>query len=147
MDAPPTHVTIAIPVLQNRVSPVLDTATRMLVVTHRRGREVQRKECLLSLLPADALARSVAELRVDLLLCAALSEGLRRALEQYGIRVRPHLCGTVDAILTAFCCNQLDRDEFRMPGCWGHHMDGRCCRGRRHSRGVVSESKAAGTAS
>lgn len=125
------------PVLQERISPVLDTAARLLVVTHRRGKEVQRTQVVLSPLPAEALARSVAELRVDLLLCAALSEALRRALERHGIRVRPHLCGPVETILQALCSGQLDRDEFRMPGCWGHHLSGKRGRDRRCShRGV-----------
>jgi predicted Fe-Mo cluster-binding NifX family protein len=65
----------------------------------------------------EDLARSVAELRVDVLLCAALSESLLRALERRGVRVKPHLCGEVESVLRAFDCGQLRRDEFRMPGC------------------------------
>ncbi|MFO1500043.1 MAG: hypothetical protein U1G07_16905 [Verrucomicrobiota bacterium] len=119
-------MTIAIPFCQERVSPVLDTATRLLLVTRRRGREVTRKEVALTPLPTEALAISLAELRADVLLCAALSESLWRALEQRGVRVRPHLCGEVEAILRAFDCGQLRRDEFRMPGCWGWHAHSRC---------------------
>lgn len=115
---------VALPVLQGRISPVLDTAMRLLVVTCRRGKEVERREIILSPLPAQALADRVAQLRVDVLLCAALSEALHRALEPRGIRVRQHLCGPVEAVLSAFRCGQLDREEFRMPGCWGHHLGG-----------------------
>jgi predicted Fe-Mo cluster-binding NifX family protein len=71
-------------------------------------------------LPLEGLARSVAELRVDVLLCAALSEPLLRALERRGVRVKPHLCGEVESVLRAFDCGQLRRDEFRMPGCCRH---------------------------
>jgi predicted Fe-Mo cluster-binding NifX family protein len=123
-------VTIAIPVCQDRVSPVLDTATRLLLVTRRRGREVARREFALAPLPAEALARYLAALRVDVLLCAALSESLWRALERLGLRVKPHLCGEVEAIIHAFGCGQLRRDEFRMPGCWGWHSGGVCHRRR-----------------
>lgn len=121
-------VTIAIPVSQERISPVLDAAVRLLLVTRRHGKEVARKEFLLSPLPPEALARSVAELRVDIVLCAALSEVLQRALRKQGVRVRSHLCGEVEAVLRAFCCRRLARDEFRMPGCWGQHVHGQCCR-------------------
>lgn len=107
---------------------MLDTATRLLLVTRRRGKEAGRRELCLSPLPWEALARSLVELHVDVLLCAALSEPLWRALERLGVRVRPHLCGEVEAILRAFDCGQLRRDEFRMPGCWGQHSPGRCCR-------------------
>jgi predicted Fe-Mo cluster-binding NifX family protein len=111
-------VNTAIPVLQERISPVLDTATRLLVVTCRRGRELKRKEVVLGLMPTEELVGSIVELRVDLVLCAALSEALHRALKRRGIRVRRHLCGPIDAILQAFRRGQLDREEFRMPGCW-----------------------------
>jgi predicted Fe-Mo cluster-binding NifX family protein len=113
-------VLIAIPVLQERISPVLDTAARLLLITRRRGKEVARREFVLGPLPLEGLARSVAELRVDVLLCAALSEPLLRALERRGVRVKPHLCGEVESVLRAFDCGQLRRDEFRMPGCCRH---------------------------
>ena len=123
-------MTIAIPVSQERISPLLDTAARLLLVTRRRGKVVERKQFVLGPLAADALARSVAELHVDVLLCAALSESLRRALVRRGVRVRPHLCGEVEEVLRAFWHGWLWRSEFRMPGCWGRHADGACCRRR-----------------
>lgn len=125
-----SDVTIAIPVSQERISPVLDTAARLLLITRRRGKEVARKEFVLAPSSTEAVARSVTELHVDVLLCAALSESLLRELEKRGVRVRPHLCGRVEAVLHAFCCRQLGRDEFRMPGCWGAHLHGECCHRR-----------------
>jgi predicted Fe-Mo cluster-binding NifX family protein len=127
-------VTVAIPSWHRRVSPVLDTATRLLVVRCCHGRETGRREVLLGPLAVEAFARAVADLDVDVLLCGALSEGLWRALEQHGVRVRPHLCGEVEAVLRAFGCGQLGRDEFRMPGCRGAHLHR-----RRHSRGILCE--------
>lgn len=125
-------MTIAIPVSQERISPVLDTAARLLLVTRRRGKETGRREFVLNPLPTEDLARGLAELRADLILCAALSEELLRALERNGVRVRSHLCGEVESVLRAFRCGQLGRNEFRMPGCWGAHFHGRCRR-RGHS--------------
>jgi predicted Fe-Mo cluster-binding NifX family protein len=127
-------VTIAIPVCQERISPVLDTAVRLLLVTRRRGKEVARREFIIGPLPPEEVARNLAELRVDVLLCAALSEPLLRALERRGMRVKPHLCGEVELVLRAFDCGQLRREEFRMPGCWGLHLRGGCCRRRRVAR-------------
>jgi predicted Fe-Mo cluster-binding NifX family protein len=126
-------VLIAIPSCQGRVSPVLDTAVRLLVVTRRNGAEVGRREFVLHPLPPEALARSVAELHVDVLLCAALSEPLLRELSRRGVRVRAHVCGEVEAVLRAFCSRRLGRDEFRMPGCWGRDLhSGGCRRKARH---------------
>jgi predicted Fe-Mo cluster-binding NifX family protein len=129
-----TIMVIAIPNCQGRVSPVFDTAARLLVVRRRQGRVVDRKEIQLGPMPGDALARSLTELQIDVLLCAAISESLRRVLRGRGIRVLPHLCGEVEAIMQAFCGGQLRRSEFRMPGCWGHHSDGACCRIRHRHR-------------
>jgi predicted Fe-Mo cluster-binding NifX family protein len=114
-------MTVAIPVWQDRVSPMFDTASRLLVVRQQHGREVERKEFILGVLDSDALARSVVELRVDVLLCAAISQPLRLALERGGVRVERHLCGEVEALLRAFCTGTWRRSEFRMPGCWEEH--------------------------
>lgn len=127
-------VTLAIPIWQERVSPVLDAATRLLVVTRRRGVDTQRREVLLGPLQPEPLARSIAELRVDIVLCAALSDALQLALRKHGIRVRPHLCGEVEAVLRAFCRRRLACDEFRMPGCWRLHSHGNCRRQRNPRR-------------
>jgi predicted Fe-Mo cluster-binding NifX family protein len=136
-------VLIAIPNCQGRVSPVFDTAARLLVVRRYRGRLVERKEFVLGVLALDALARSVAELHVDVLLCAAISEPLRLALERGGVRVEPHLCGEVEALLAAFCAGHWRRSEFRMPGCWESH--GRRIRARHGSSAhVVEENRTEG---
>jgi predicted Fe-Mo cluster-binding NifX family protein len=129
----PALTQIAVPNCQGRVSPVLDTAVRLLVVTRRRGEELERKEFVLTPLPPEALARSVADLRVNVLLCAALSESLLRLLEQSGVQVVPHVCGDIEDILRAYCCGRLSQPEFRMPGCWGRHLDGDCCQRQPHS--------------
>jgi hypothetical protein len=127
-------MTIAFPIWQDRISPLLDAATRLLVVTLRRGVEVRRREVLLGVMSPEALARSVGELQVDQLFCGALSEPLLRELKKQRIRVRPHLCGEVQAVLRAFCAGQLDRGDFDMPGCHCRH----CCqdpeRPRRRAR-------------
>jgi predicted Fe-Mo cluster-binding NifX family protein len=127
-------MTVAIPVSQDRVSPVFDTAARLLVVRRERAREVERKEFVLGALPGEALARSVTELRVDVLICAALSEPLRLALERSGVRVESHLCGEVEALLQAFWAGNCRRAEFRMPGCWDTHDSNVPTRARSRAR-------------
>lgn len=133
---------MAIPIWQDRISPVLDAATRLLVVTRRRGVTAQRREVILGPLDPEALAQSVAELHVNVVLCAALSEVLRRALCRQGVRVRSHLCGEAEAVLRAFCCHRLAREEFRMPGCWGRHFHGRCYRRPRSAQTASSSTEA-----
>jgi predicted Fe-Mo cluster-binding NifX family protein len=114
-------VRIAIPISHNRISPLFDTAARMLVLTCRDGREAAREEMVLAPQPPEALAGTVAGLDLDLLLCGAVSGALLRALQSRGVCVRPHLCGELEAILQAYCHGELDRPEFRIPGCRAHH--------------------------
>lgn len=116
-----TTVTIALPIHHGRLSPLLDTARRLLVLTCHDGRETSRREVSLSAQSAEALACSLAELHLDLLLCGAVSEALSQILHQHNIRVWPYLCGEIEAILHACCHGQLAREEFRMPGCHNHH--------------------------
>ena len=114
---------VVVPVWQERVSPVFDAASRLLIVRQQRDREIDRKEFLLGSLSPEVLARSVLDLHVDVLLCAAISEPLRRALERGGVRVEAHLCGRIDALLRAYRAGDLRRAEFRMPGCWDRHLE------------------------
>jgi len=110
-------MTVAVPIWQGRVSPVFDAASRLLVVRRERERELGRKEFALGAVASDALARTVLDLGVDVLLCAAISEPLRFALERGGVRVEGNLCGDVEALLRAFTAGTWRDPEFRMPGC------------------------------
>lgn len=119
------------PISQARISPLLDAAARLLVVMCRQGRELARKEIALVPQSPAALARSVAEQSVDVLLCAAISESLFRELERLGVQVQPHLCGETEAVLKAYGQHHLHLSKFRMPGCRGWRSGGRCCHSRR----------------
>lgn len=135
------------PIAQERISPLLDEAARLLLVTRRRGKEVARKEILLSPQSSAGLARCVAELNVDLLLCGALSHDLQRELARRGVRVQPHLCGETEAVLQAFRCDRLNRPEFLMPGCREQHQKSNCCRRHRSARLVTATFKPTKTSS
>lgn len=112
-------MTVAMPIWQERISPVFDTASRLLVVRHGRAREQDRRELALGALEPEALARSVVDLGVDVLLCGGISEPLRRALERGGVRVEGDLCGPAEALLRAFRAGRWRHPEFQMPGCRG----------------------------
>ena len=95
----------------------MDTASRLLVVCQDEAHAHDRREIPLGALAGpEALARGVAGFGVDVLLCAAVSEPLRRALEREGVRVESDLCGEVEALLRAFHAGNWCDPEFRMPG-------------------------------
>jgi predicted Fe-Mo cluster-binding NifX family protein len=126
-----SDVIIAIPIWQERVSPVFDTAARVLIVRRQRGAEVDRREVALDALIPDERARALAQWGVQALLCGAISEPMLRALQAAGVQVMPNLCGDVNAVLRAFCRRRQQWTKFLMPGCGGPRWSPGFCRQRR----------------
>lgn len=108
---------LGIPIARGRISPLLDTAARLLVLTCHEHRETGRTEVVLPPATPPAMAVALAELKLDLLLCGAASEELLSALHGHGVEVRPRLCGELSTVLHAFCEGRLGSKEFRIPGC------------------------------
>lgn len=108
---------LGIPIARGRISPLLDTAARLLVLTCHDHVETGRNEVVLPPAAPSAMAVALAELKLDLLLCGAASEELLSALRQHGVQVHPRLCGELPAVLQAFCENRLEQKEFLIPGC------------------------------
>ncbi len=120
---------VALPVLDDRVSPVFDVAQTVWLVEFDGHRELRRETFALY---AREIARRVAELSqrdVNVLICGAISRPLEAALWAAGICVIPQTCGAVEAVLHAFAEGRLTERAFVMPGCCG----GR----RRRQRGRV----------
>jgi len=122
---------VAIPVWQGRVSPVLDTAGRLVVVDVEDGEEQRRGEEILSESSPMARASQLAGLDVDVLLCGAISRPLENALASSGIQLVSRLCGEIEEVLAAFLDGRLLKDKlFLMPGCCGSQRQFQA-RGRR----------------
>jgi predicted Fe-Mo cluster-binding NifX family protein len=117
-------VLIAVPNCQGRVSPVFDVAARLLVVHVKGGTEQERWEIVLFEKQPDGIVRSLVEMRINVLICGAISQGLCLLLAKAGIRVVSHICGEIDAVMAAYGAGDLQKPEFRMPGCCGRHWDG-----------------------
>ena len=116
---------IAVPNCQGRVSPVFDVASRLLLVRLKGHEELERREIAMLEKQPHGIVQSLREFRIRTLVCGAISEDLQQALERAHIRVLPHICGEVDAVLTAFKTGNLGHPEFRMPGCGAHCWSGR----------------------
>ena len=93
---------VAIPVWQGRVSPVFDTAGKLIVIDVEDGEERVRDEEILGQSGPLARAAEVAGLNVDVLLCGAISRPLENALAASGIQLISRICGEVEEVLTAF---------------------------------------------
>ena len=119
---------IALPLWENRISPVLDEARGFLIVEFQDGVEIDRRTVNL---PAVSLSEKVKFLLkegVDRIICGAVSNPLYAMLEANGVYVHPWCCGRVEELLKAVQENRLTDPRFIMPGCGKG-------RGRRRRRG------------
>jgi predicted Fe-Mo cluster-binding NifX family protein len=126
-------MTLAIPIWEGRISPVLDVAGRFLVIQFVKGREVGRREFLVGQTQPASLIKGIKEMGVGVLVCGAVSQPIADGLARSGVRVLPHICGEIETVVQAFLMHTLDRPEFRMPGCF-QHLCG-CHQNRRRRRG------------
>jgi predicted Fe-Mo cluster-binding NifX family protein len=108
---------IAIPVWQSRMSPVFDTAGKVLVLDIGNGRELHRVEQSLNGLSMQKRVDRLVELDVDVLVCGAISRQLADMVAASGIRVIPWVKGDVDEVLQWYFTGKPMDLNFLMPGC------------------------------
>jgi len=130
---------IAIPTWNGRVSPVFDTASRLLVVEIKEESEVARFETDISehFLPSKTMR--LTGLGIDTLICGAISRPLVYMITTAGIKLIPWISGQVEEVVQAFFTNTLFDPRFIMPGCaggWGKGPGGRDGQGGRRRRGA-----------
>lgn len=110
---------LAIPQWQDRVSPVFDVATHLLLIELSDGRETARREVALETTDPLERARRVAAEQVNVLICGAISWPLELALRSAGVQVIAQTCGRIDEVIRSFLLGELEKEVFRMPGCCG----------------------------
>jgi len=104
---------IAIPIWNDRVSPVFDVSRSIRVVDISDGAVSGEATHTLE---NEARASKLVKLGVDLLICAAISTPLEATLWVSGIEVIPDTCGTVDEIVEALVSGDVKLARFRSPG-------------------------------
>ena len=119
---------IAIPTWNGRVSPVFDTASRLLVVEVEEEGECSRFETDISehFLPSKTIR--LTGLGIDTLICGAISRPLAYMITTSGIKLIPWISGQVEEVVQAFLTGTLFDPRFIMPGCasyWGKGPGGR----------------------
>jgi len=130
--------TVAIPTWNGRVSPVFDSASRLLVVEAGEEGECSRFETDISgdFLPGKIMRLS--GLGIDTLICGAISRPVAYMITTAGIKLIPWISGQVEDVLQAFLKGSLFDRQFMMPGCasyWGKGLHRGRGRGMRRRRG------------
>lgn len=126
---------IAIPVFHNRVSPVFDWSSRILVIETDGSREISREERSTAGTSPATRADYLVEMKVDTLLCGGISETMLALVLRRGINVIPWVAGEAEEVFSGFLDGRVPGKDFTMPGCPGRrrglrepHARGRCRR-------------------
>lgn len=107
---------IAIPVWENKVSPVLDTASRLMVVELKEGSPQSRLEIYLDERDLSRRCMRIQDLCVDTLICGAVTRHFSELLKASGIKIIPGISGQPEAVLNAYLDGTLAHSKYLMPG-------------------------------
>ena len=122
---------ISIPVWDERISPVFDSATLLLIVKAERGKECSRYETFFDEPFLPGKTNTLKSLGVHTLICGAISRPLHYMLLNAGIEVIPWISGPVNEVVEAFLSEELYDSGFFMPGFKGYWDKGH---GKRHGQ-------------
>jgi predicted Fe-Mo cluster-binding NifX family protein len=111
---------VAIAVWNDRISPVFDTSSRLVLVDVEQGTEQSRRivEVGADSFPTQR-ARWLMELEVNVLICGAISRVLAELVSASGVVVIPWVSGPAEEVLRAYLRKRLSDSRWRMPGCRG----------------------------
>ena len=129
-----------IPVFKNRVSPVFDWCSNLLLVEIQSGQEVGRSKVATADTNPVRQADQLVDLGASMVVCGAIGEILVGLIEARDIRVISGVSGDIDDVLAALIAGKLPHPRFMMPGC-GAHLGQHRLRGgfgskvHRHGRG------------
>lgn len=107
---------IAIPVWNGNVSPVLDTAERLVVFDIDDGKVISRSELSVRDKSIREKAKTIAD-NAQSLLCGALSGQMGSYLSLYGLEVYPWIMGNAEQLIEMVVAGNVPGPEYSMPGC------------------------------
>lgn len=107
---------IAVPIWEDKISPVLDAASRLLVIDLENRRESSRFEIYLDEQDLTRRCYRMKGLGVDILICGAVSRPFMRMLDASGIEIIPGITGPTEDVLQSYLHGNLKHSEFKMPG-------------------------------
>lgn len=124
---------VALPICEKRISPIFDTAEKILVFDIRNGKIKDRHEINLDETFLPRRARILADHGIDLLICCGISKAMRSFLTARNIDVINGVIGETELVINAFLTRCLDNERFRMPGCRRCGRRGRNFKGRKRT--------------
>jgi predicted Fe-Mo cluster-binding NifX family protein len=112
---------VALTVWQNRISPLFDSARRLLVVDFDNRRIVGRHRVIFDNESAAARASTLSALGVDILICGAISDSFVNSIKTHHIDIISFVSGNIDEVIEAYVSGTLGNEKLVMPGCKARH--------------------------
>ena len=111
---------IGIPVWGDKMSPVMDTASRLLIVETDGQKEASRFETYLDVQALSRRCFRIQGLGVDTIICGAISRPFLRSLKASGVHIIQGISGHPEDVLEAYLQGNLYDPRFLMPGFKSH---------------------------
>lgn len=108
---------IAVPIWEDKVSPVLDTAAKLLILETLDPSNISRTEAFLNEQEISKRCFRIQKLGIDVLICGAVSRPFSEILAAAGINIIPGISGAVEEIVAAYFGGTLNQAKYLMPGC------------------------------
>jgi len=108
---------IAVPIWEDKVSPVLDTAAKLLILETLDKKKISRTEAFLNEPEIPKRCFRIQKLDIDVLICGAISRPFSERLAAAGINIIPGISGAVEEIVAAYFGGTLNQSKYSMPGC------------------------------
>ncbi len=108
---------VALTVWENRISPLFDAASMLLIADIENGR-ISKK--YFEAIKSESQCRRVGKLYdmgVDILICGGISAFYANLIEARGIKIIPFTAGGIDEVLNAYIEGNIYKKNYRMPGC------------------------------
>ncbi len=108
---------IAIPIWGDKVSPVLDSASRLMIIETEDRNVASRFEIYLDEHNLSRRFFRIQNMEIDVLICGAISHDFSRLLTASGVNIISEISGQVEEVLKAYLKGELFNPKFLMPGC------------------------------
>lgn len=102
---------------QNRIAPLFDVASRLKLLELKEKRILKEIEIFLRFNEFNLKVRELKELKIDVIICGAISKSCFYFLTSNKIQVIPFIAGKVEEVIEAFLSGNLNQKKFLMPGC------------------------------
>ncbi|MBF0450833.1 MAG: hypothetical protein HQK75_09040 [Candidatus Magnetomorum sp.] len=108
---------VAFSILNGRIAPVFDSSKYLIILDLKNDSIAKCMEYAFLNDNLYQIVRTTMVLKINTLVCGAISKRLRIILNTMGIKTIPFISGDIKTIIQGFIDHELNHPDFLMPGC------------------------------